>query len=58
MGGAQKAVLYCTTKGHVFAGEKYPSPQYCNGGYWSYEVDNYDIPGCQGKDGYYFVIFI
>ena len=47
--GIRKAHLSCSKTGHVFAGEKNPTPQYCFKGRWTYQSENYEIPGCQGK---------
>ena len=49
VGGLKKAVISCAVNGQVFAGEKDPTPQYCIRGQWTYEVEGYDIPSCQGK---------
>ena len=49
-GGLRKATLSCSKPGHVFAGEIDPTPQVCIRGQWIYEIENYDIPGCQGKN--------
>ena len=47
--GYKRVDLSCRKTGHVFAGEKDPTPQYCFKGQWTYEAEDYDIPGCQGK---------
>ena len=49
VGGLRKAVLSCAENGHVFAGEKDPTPQYCIRGQWTYQKEGYDIPSCQGE---------
>ena len=47
--GIKRADLSCSKTGYVFAGEKDPTPQYCFKGQWTYEAEDFDIPGCQGK---------
>ena len=47
--GFKRADLSCSKTGYVFSGEKDPTPQYCFKGQWSYEAEDYNIPGCQGK---------
>ena len=46
--GLQKAELSCTRTGYIFSGGKDPSPQFCFRGQWTYEFEDYDIPGCEG----------
>ena len=47
--GYKRVDLSCRKTGYIFGGEKDPTPQYCFKGQWTYEVEGYDIPGCQGK---------
>ena len=47
--GFQRADLSCRNAGYVFAGEKDPTPQYCFKGQWTYEAEDYAIPGCKRK---------